>query len=176
MLQSSVLKVALKCCAHPVSTSPLPPWTFDCIGCIVHSLDGSAYLLPVRGKGQHSEVNIIHKKHKKKHSRETLDKTDWNALTSVTKRTSLWGTKQVCCHFIALDFFLKKVSFSPLSFILCILLSSLHNREWTSVKICRVTVCAAHYPVLPYPTTQKYPPDLRMLPGQGNKEHAHIHT
>ncbi len=67
--------------------------------------------------------------------------------------------------------FLKKGSFSPLSFILCILLSSLHNCERTSVKICRVTVCTANYPVLPYSTTQKYPPDLRMLPG-----HIHIYT
>ncbi len=62
--------------------------------------------------------------------------------------------------------------FSPLSFILCIWLSSLHNCERTSVKICRVTVCPSKT-ILYYLT----PPHKNTLLTSGCLPgHIHIYT
>lgn len=168
MLQSSKC-IALKFWAHPVGTSPLPPWTFDCTCCIVHSLDGSAYLLPVRGKGQRSEVNRFHEEKKIFQGHTALGKTDWNrySLTSVAKQNSQWGVLSFHCTSLIWK--------EGVCVCVCVL------NELSSVKIYRVTVCTGHYPYYLTLTHKNTLSDLRMLPGQENNTSiktftiSHIH-
>lgn len=140
-------KCSIKFCAHPVGTSPLPPWTFDCTCCIVHSLDGSAYLLPVRGKGQHSEVNRFHKK---KHSSETQNRLKYMFLNSCGKAEQSAGDKTGVQSFHCTLLILKEG--------VCVCVFSMNEALLRSAE----SLSAAHYPVLPYPATQiipSWPPD-----------------
>lgn len=148
-------KCSIEFCAHPVGTSPLPPWTFDCTCCIVHSLDGSAYLLPVRGEGQHSEVNRFHKKNIPGRHSIGQNRLKYMFLNICGKAEQSAGDKTGVPSFHC----------TSLKEGVCVCVFSMNEALLRSAE----SLSAAHYLVLPYPATKKYLPDLRMLPGQENK-------
>lgn len=158
-------KCIIEFCAHPVGTSPLPPWTFDCTCCIVHSLDGSAYLLPVRGKGQHSD--FTRKNIPERHS-TGQNRLKYMFINICGKAEQSAGDQTGVQSFHCTSLILKEG--------VCVCVFSMNEALLRSAE----SLSAAHYPVLPYPATQKYLPDLLMLPGQENnssiKAFTHTHA